>query len=507
MLSKNDHHSTLEEIKMSNDHASVHDANVNALTYIKYVVSCSLLLFSIFIIMALIFREDTSLAQDAHPAVAFIVIWVAIIWLSQVEGGQASLVGLPPVDRDLYEESHPIAHRCTSWAHKGDNLDRYLMGRQFMVLLIVFVINLSGAPTGDAELWEGWPDIIKDIFLVSGLGMILLTANVGQLNTQVNASHCMLDYLNSYFALFTLAVAMAIEFSGIMHASYLIQMAVAAMAGKPIVSNEPPRSAGQALFFYARCLMSVCILVGAFVVTFAALFEGKTTMWSGVPEAVSLILFFVLMAVVGMLEGMQIAFFAVAKLPENERGDSFFAKKTCELLFRGNGQNLPGFMVGRQLCVVSCFFIIARVTTLDVEVGEGNNILGVNDGLQEFLNTGLHAAVITTIVASISWQLVASAFPIAFLSNPVTYVLLNICLALEATGICSAAWVIAKVHKSIAGFQYDEVYIGTPEERVAKKKADHERDIHDEPGHLTGSAFPAGVKAVGSGDGEEDLEA
>ena len=32
-------------------------------------------------------------------------------------------------------------------------------------------------------------------------------------------------------------------------------------------------------------------------------------------------------------------------------------------------------------------------------------------------------------------------------------------------------------------------------------------DIHDEPGHLTGSAFPAGVKAVGSGDAEEDLEA
>jgi hypothetical protein len=30
---------------------------------------------------------------------------------------------------------------------KGDGLDRYLMGRQFMVLLIVFVINMSGAPS------------------------------------------------------------------------------------------------------------------------------------------------------------------------------------------------------------------------------------------------------------------------------------------------------------------------------------------------------------------------
>jgi hypothetical protein len=34
------------------------------------------------------------------------------------------------------------------------------------------------------------------------------------------------------------------------------------------------------------------------------------------------------------LEGMQIAFFAVAKIPASERGDSVFAKKTCELLFK-----------------------------------------------------------------------------------------------------------------------------------------------------------------------------
>jgi hypothetical protein len=34
---------------------------------------------------------------------------------------------------------------------------------------------------------------------------------------------------------------------------------------------------------------------------------------------------------------MRIAFFAVAKIPASERGDLFFAKKTCELLFQGMG--------------------------------------------------------------------------------------------------------------------------------------------------------------------------
>jgi hypothetical protein len=45
-------------------------------------------------------------------------------------------------------------------------------------------------------------------------------------------------------------------------------------------------------------------------------------MWEGVPEWAAVIVFFILMSVVGLLEGMQIAFFAVAKIPASERGDS-----------------------------------------------------------------------------------------------------------------------------------------------------------------------------------------
>jgi hypothetical protein len=79
--------------------------------------------------------------------------------------------------------------------------------------------------------------------------------------------------------------------------------------------------------------------------------------------------------------------------------------------------------------------------------------------------------------------LVASAFPIAFLSNPITYVLLRWCLFLEATGICQGAWVLAAIHKKIAGFQRDEVYIGTAEERAQKEMGDSEAPVG--PGHIS----------------------
>merc|ERR1712228_300397 len=179
--------------------------------------------------------------------------------------------------------------------------------------------------------------------------------------------------------------------------------------------------------------------------------EGKTTMWPGVPNAISVILFFLFMSIVGLLEGMQIAFFAVTKLTKEEQGKAKFAMMTCDLLFKGWGKNLAGFMIGRQVFVTLCFFVIARVTTLNVKPGDPT-IFGVPESVQEFFNTGLLGALVTTIVGSITWQLAASAFPLTFVSNPLVYVFLHICLLFESTGVCNGAWVIAGIHSKISGF-------------------------------------------------------
>ena len=423
--------------------------------------------------MGLIAQEKTKLSNDVSPFVAYICLIGSVGWLTMVEGGQGSLVGLAPVQRELYKDSHPKAMLVTKVCHEGDNLDRYLLGRQLMVVFIVFIVNMSGGPLEGIDIW-GLPSWVIDMFLGSGLAMILMTAMVGQLNSQVNASLCMLDYINNSFALFTFWVAMAIEFSGLLHSSYLIAIIVSKISGKPLETNEEPRTGAQNVFFWARVAASTIILGFCFYVTMFALFEGKTTLWSGVNSGAAVVIFFFLVSVVGMLEGMQIAFFAVAKLPKAERGDGKWAKMTCDLLFTGAGTNLPGFMIGRQLMVVSCMFFVARVTSVKMDDDDGN-LLGVSDAMQELFNTGLLGALIVTIVGSIAWQLVASAFPISFLSSPVTYILLRACLFLEWTGICSGAWVLAAIHRQLAGFQRDEEYIGTAEERAKKNKKDGQK--------------------------------
>jgi hypothetical protein len=116
---------------------------------------------------------------------------------------------------------------------------------------------------------------------------------------------------------------------------------------------------------------------------------------------------------------------------------------------------------------------------VDVDSGEGN-IFGVSDGIQEFFNTGLLGAVITTIVASLAWRIIASSFPIAFLSNPLIYVIIRLCLVLEASGVCSAAWLLALVHKQIAGYQLDEVHIGTAEERAVAFENEGDLELQED---------------------------
>ena len=432
------------------------------------VYSTCLLIFCTVIITAVIFDENTKIGEQLHPAAAYILLWIGLAWLSMVEGGQASLVGLPPVDPDLYEATHPVAHKIMNVINRGNNLDRYLMGRQFLVLALVFLENLCGHPIDNTKPVLGMPKIINTLFLNTGLALFFMTAMIGKISAQVNASRCMLDYVNSYFALFTMQVARVIEWSGLLHCCYLAQMFFSKVSGQPIESNEAPMNTTQRLFFWFRVLISIAILLFSFAVTLVALFNNQTTMWEGVPPVATVFLFFFFMAIVGMLEGMQIAFFAVARMTDEERTRSRWGKRICDILFDEEGRNLAGFMVGRQMCVTLCFFIIARVTTIQLNDGD-ENIFGLSNGAQKFFETGLLGALITTIVASIMWQLVASAFPMAFFATPVTYVLLRFCLFLEWTGLCQGSWVVAMVLRKIIGYQRDEVYIGTAEERALKK--------------------------------------
>ena len=143
-------------------------------------------------------------------------------------------------------------------------------------------------------------------------------------------------------------------------------------------------------------------------------------------------------------------------MPESQLNKSSVAKANCELTFRGN--NLESFLIGRQICVTLCMFVVARIIAIDVKETE-ENIFGASDSLQEFFDAGILGALITTMVASLIWRIIASSFPLAFLSNPLIYVIIRLCLFFDATGICSASVLVAKIQAILSRYKPDSIYI------------------------------------------------
>lgn len=429
---------------------------------LKDLYSTGLLIFSLILVFVAMFTHQTTMARDVHPSFAFFFFWFLISWLATMEGGQGCVVGLQPISKSLYEMTHHITHKNTNLAHRGDNLERFIVGRQFLVVLVVFLINMCGAPIEGATVLN-MPDVINDIFLNSGVALIFSTIILGQLTPQINAAVCMLDFINNYFMLFTTYVSFGIEASGLLHSVYLVQIVFSTIIRKPIESKEAPRNVPQAIFFWGRVILSCAIIAFSLAVTLKALFDGNSGIWENVPPAAGIVIFFALLCVVGMMEGTQIAAFALRNVPEEELSRCApVASANCSLIF--HGMKLRSFLIGRQIFVATCMFVVARIAAVNMPEGS-DNIFGVSDGFQNFINTGLLGAVVLTIMGSLVWRVVASLFPFAFMSNPVIFFIIHACLFLEQTGLCSAARLLALVQERIAGFRLDEDYIGAKEER------------------------------------------
>jgi hypothetical protein len=103
-------------------------------------------------------------------------------------------------------------------------------------------------------------------------------------------------------------------------------------------------------------------------------------------------------------------------------------------------------------------FFIARVTS-GCGCGGEETLWDVSATLQSS-STGQLGAIITTIVASIAWQLVASASLSLSLVQPFTYIFLRICLLLR---LLYLLWGLGSglIHKD-KWVPCDEVYIELP---------------------------------------------
>jgi Silicon transporter len=134
-----------------------------------------------------------------------------------------------------------------------------------------------------------------------------------------------------------------------------------------------------------------------FHVLFLSLVLLLETMRCGMVFPTVAIIAVVLVCFAEIMEGIQSA---SSGLSDDNLSDDNIAKKSYKLT---SGKSRQTFMIGRQALTNSSFFLLEEMTTWTVVPSQGDaTIFGVSDGAQQFFNTGLLGALVTTILSSLA---------------------------------------------------------------------------------------------------------
>ena len=82
-------------------------------------------------------------AGGAQPALDICLFWVGLAYLAMLEGCQISIVGLQGYDPEAFKDTHPRAYRSCKLL-TGANVERFLVGRQFLLLFTGFLVSRIG---------------------------------------------------------------------------------------------------------------------------------------------------------------------------------------------------------------------------------------------------------------------------------------------------------------------------------------------------------------------------
>ena len=466
-------------------------------TDIRVFYSAAAVLFSLCILMVIVGYRESNIG--IHGAPAIMIWWFLLFYLSCLEGVQAAVVALKPLDKEVYRKSHPHTFKICELCHASNTLDKFIVGRQFLVVFVVFVIGFCSSY--DNELLNENPLGVSGTFMTgfvkTGMCSALVTITLAQLISQIVASRCNIDYLNYRFHYYAIVgVCLFMEATGLCHFTYLIQKALVEYRGTPEAKAKQTKDQGNAVLFYGRCLISFVIVVLSLAVIFKALFNGQTNFAStlpGLPNYAGFLFFIFLLCVVCSTEGLQVALFHMQKMDPAEFEVHAGAKANAAVAFAGT--NLQGFLIGRQILTALSMFILSIITGIQADLTEVNSdgevvkitIFGLSDGFSAgVLETGFMGALVLTVLGSLSGQVMASAFPLGFCGFPGMWIVLYACLTAEFIGLTHIAWPMANAVEALMGplMRNDEYYIDPPPEEPPMSKDHPHYDPHINPEDL-----------------------
>jgi hypothetical protein len=155
------------------------------------------------------------------PQVAvFIVFCMCVLFLAHLEGLQVAILVQESKDMVPYAVSHPNACSLMERATYEKNVRRFLIGRQFFVIFVVFLINQCTIFPEISHL--GINSAVWLIFVQLGLPTALIVLCFAQLPAQLLGNQDPMKFMNRPGPRSTLEVCLFTELTGLAHFSWVI---------------------------------------------------------------------------------------------------------------------------------------------------------------------------------------------------------------------------------------------------------------------------------------------
>nr|AOW69270.1 silicon transporter alpha [Savillea parva] len=422
----------------------------------------------------------------SHPVLEILFFLFMCSWIGLLEGCQISLVGLQGIDLEKYKHSHPRAYAALKVCHSGPNVERFLVGRQFLLLFNGFLLSkVAGAGTSEFYIgdWH-WSSEANDFFWSNSALLMVLIAAFAQLPTQLLAAQKMLGFLNlPFFSLYTIVYpCLIVESVGLTHSTYLLKDFLVRITGIDRSQADPAKQMNKNFLYYARCALSVAAVIFSFVFIVKGLAMKQTNAtegvgWSKLPGWAAVLCSLFFLYLIACSEGMQVSALALAKVPSHEyKQKSPLAYRTTQLFYAG--RNMQAFLVGRQFTVAMMIVLLSRVTSY---AGSEGKLIGTGEdwGMGEgfnagLLQTGFLGAILVVNVGQLASQVAASIFPVACINNYVMNFLLRFMLFIEFSGIVNSCWVLTWCLDAITGLPLDpfdgDETVDTPANNIIDRK-------------------------------------
>jgi len=194
------------------------------LDIVRFIFSLGLLLFSAVVTCYSILEQKTSMWKEV-PGWASLLIFIFVLWcLGVMEGLQIALVELKRLDPDFYKDTHPTAYKLGQIACRGDNIEKFLMGRQvFVVCSVFFAAKLTTIHGRDEEGFLFYvPQWVQAVFLETGLLACVVVVIVAQLMPQIVASIYPVQFLELLVMRPAYYACIALETTGLTHFCWIL---------------------------------------------------------------------------------------------------------------------------------------------------------------------------------------------------------------------------------------------------------------------------------------------